>query len=119
MILGLAAQAILLMHLRRWLRNRGGRLESGDLEAPRAGELTALGWTAKRSPQVLFGAPLALVILAARLGIWDLKARRADEMTAWGGAKRSPRYAKRGLALKARRHVPRRTSLPCDLFYLS
>jgi len=29
--------------------------------------------------------------LAARLGIWDLKARTADEMIAWGGAKRSPR----------------------------
>jgi len=35
----------------------------------------------------------------------DLEARRADEMIAWGGAKRSPRYAKRRLALKARRQV--------------
>ena len=35
----------------------------------------------------------------------DLEARRADEMIAWGGAKRSPRYVGGGLALKARRQV--------------
>ena len=61
MILGLAAQAILLMHLRR--------------QARRADEMIALGWS-EAEPQELFGAPLTLVILAARLGIWDLKARR-------------------------------------------
>lgn len=54
-------------------------------------------------------------VLAAGLECGDLEARRAGEMTAWGGAKRSPRYAKWGLALKARRHV---LPSPCDLFYL-
>ena len=43
----------------------------------------------------------------ASLECGDLEARRAGEMIAWGGAKRSPRYAKRRLALKVRRHVYR------------
>ena len=41
----------------------------------------------------------------------DLEARRADKIIAWGGAKRSPRYAKRRLALKARWHVFAHVSL--------
>jgi hypothetical protein len=63
-ILGLAAQAIVLMRLQRQLRNHSGRLETRDLEA-----------------------------------------RRAAEITAWGGAQRSPRYAKRdrGGRLESRR----------------
>jgi hypothetical protein len=43
--------------------------------------------------------------VAAGLESGDLEARRAGEMTTWGEAKRSPRYARRGLALKATRHV--------------
>ena len=41
----------------------------------------------------------------------DLEARRAEKIIAWGGAKRSPRYAKRRLALKARWHVFAHVSL--------
>ena len=43
--------------------------------------------------------------MAAALEPGSLEARRAGEMTAWGGAKRSPRYAKAGSALKARRNI--------------
>jgi hypothetical protein len=42
---------------------------------------------------------------SSQLGTCDLEARRAGQITAWGEVKRSPRYAKRGLALKARRQV--------------
>ena len=31
----------------------------------------------------------------------DLEARRADEMIAWGGAKRSPRYARRRVSAES------------------
>jgi hypothetical protein len=52
--------------------------------------------------------PAETLLLAASLESGDLEARRAGEMIAWGGAKRSPRYAKRRLALKVRRHACRR-----------